>query len=508
MQPIRLLSFIIGLALLACFAGRYFGSREAYIPKPQYSSFEANQLAKYPYSVSDSVLKVPEGMNFTVAARLVRPAVVHVKTFYKSESPLAKRSHGADPYNEDGQGNEQNPEFPDEPNIPYDLYGDFAPEASGSGVIISDDGYIATNHHVVKDAVKVEVVLDDKRSYKAVVIGSDPNTDLALLKIDEKQLPFVRFGNSDQLSIGEWVLAIGNPFDLTSTVTAGIVSAKARNINILRTRSNMQVESFIQTDAAVNPGNSGGALVNLKGELIGVNTAIASNNGSFTGYAFAIPVTIVKKVMDDLLKYGDVQRAILGVLVRDITAELAREKGISKLVGVYIDGVNPGSAAEDARLKPGDIVLKINGIEVNSSSELVELVARNRPGDKIKISFLRGSDLLTAEVRLKSRSGEMQVAARQEIKTLKVKSIGAELQSVSRQDMEDLQIKQGVKVISLEDGKLAATGISEGFIITQIDKKPVKTPEQVKALLENLKGGVLIEGLNPDGKKLFFGYGE
>jgi serine protease Do len=493
MSGIRLLFIVLISSFLGGLVAVFFSGRSIKNPKPAYDSFETYQQKNYPFKISDSALAVPAGLNFVQAAQIVRPAVVHVKTFYGPAGRLNKFQDEMDPL-----------ELPQE----FNDHSEQSPEASGSGVIIAGDGYIVTNQHVVQDAAKVEVVLDDKRSYVATIVGTDPNTDLALLKIDEVNLPFVRFGNSDLVNIGEWVLAIGNPFDLTSTVTAGIVSAKARNINILRTRSNMQVESFIQTDAAVNPGNSGGALVNLKGELIGVNTAIASNNGSFTGYAFAIPVTIVKKVTDDLLKYGNVQRAILGVVIRDITAELAKEKSIERIQGVYIESVNAGSAAADAKLKSGDIILKINNTEVNSSSELVEIVARNRPGDKIKVTFKRGSEVITLNVKLKSKQGDTKIRRREEQRIVKDKFLKAELQSIGSEDKDALDIKNGVKVLSVEDGKLSDAGIKDGFVITHIDRKPVSTPEQVGTMLQNVKGGVLIEGIYSDGAKAYYGFGK
>ncbi len=276
-------------------------------------------------------------------------------------------------------------------------------ESAGSGVVISPDGYIITNNHVIEKAKWIEVILDDKRTYVGTVIGTDPTTDLALVKIEEEDLPFAVYGNSDHLKVGEWVLAVGNPFDLTSTVTAGIVSAKGRNINILRTEDNMQVESFIQTDAAVNPGNSGGALVNLKGELIGINTAIATQSGISQGYSFAVPVSLARKVMEDLLKFGTVQRALLGVRIDDINAQLAQDKGIDYIRGVFVQDVNENSAAYEAGIKSGDVILKIDDREVNSTSELQSYVATFHPGDKIDITYNRKGRVNTAPGRLKEQ---------------------------------------------------------------------------------------------------------
>ena len=355
--------------------------------------------------------------------------------------------------------------------------------ASGSGVIISDNGYIVTNNHVIEGAKDIKVVLDDRRSYSAKVIGVDPTTDLALLKIDEKGLHFIRYGNSDDTQVGEWVLAIGNPFDLNSTVTAGIVSAKARNINLLKTRSNLQVESFIQTDAAVNPGNSGGALVNLRGELIGINTAIASNTGSYAGYSFAVPSALVRKVVDDLFKYGEVQRALLGVIIREVTADLAKEKNLKEVKGIYVQQVNKGSAAAEMKLKPGDVILKVAGKEVNAVSELTEYVARFRPGDKITVTYLRNGDVITASGKLKSKLGNEAITMKEELKSVEVPTLSAVMQPLSSTEKEDLGIKGGVKVVELKEGILSQSGMEEGFIITHIDKKAVSKPEEVERIV-------------------------
>ncbi|MCS7073317.1 MAG: trypsin-like peptidase domain-containing protein, partial [Bacteroidia bacterium] len=298
-------------------------------------------------------------MDFRSAAAQATPAVVHIK------STITKRnSRSSSPFGDDF-------------NPFREFFGDgfIQPQptdATGSGVILTADGYVATNNHVIENADKIEVILNDNRSYTATLVGTDPSTDLALLKINEKNLPFLKFGDSDKLEIGEWVLAVGNPFNLTSTVTAGIVSAKARSINILQDR--FKIESFIQTDAAVNPGNSGGALINTKGELVGINTAIATKTGYFSGYSFAVPVNIVRKVMDDLMQYGEVQRGFLGIEIRDVNAELAKEKKLKDVKGVYVGKVNENSAAESAGLKEGDVITKIDEVKVNTASELQEQI--------------------------------------------------------------------------------------------------------------------------------------
>ncbi len=317
-------------------------------------------------------------IDFTEAAEKSIHAVVHIKTKFNQQyysNPMYDFFFGTQPRQ----------------------YNQITPLASGSGVIISPDGYIVTNYHVIKNADIIEVTLNDKRKFQTKVIGYDEMTDIALLKIDEKNLSYLRYGNSDKIKVGQWVLAIGNPFNLTSTVTAGIISAKARDINIM---SRYGIEAFIQTDAAVNPGNSGGALVNTAGELVGINTAIASNTGSYTGYSFAIPVNIVKKVVDDLIKYGKVQRAFLGASIVDLNADIAKYLGISKTEGVYIYEINPQGAAKKAGLRKGDIIESINGIEINSLPQLQEQLAKYHPDDEINIIALRSNKKIAFSLKL------------------------------------------------------------------------------------------------------------
>ncbi|MBO7259592.1 MAG: trypsin-like peptidase domain-containing protein, partial [Paludibacteraceae bacterium] len=277
----------------------------------------------------------------------------------------------------------------------------------GSGVIISNDGYIVTNNHVIDRADMIQVVLNDKRTYTAQLVGTDPTTDIALLKIEADSLPTITFGDSDMLKVGEWVLAVGNPFNLTSTVTAGIVSAKARNINILNAA--MKIESFIQTDAAVNPGNSGGALVNIQGRLVGINTAIASETGSYAGYAFAVPTSIVQKVVEDLKQHGTVQRAILGVQIADITDRLAKDRNIHTLAGAYVNSVMELSAAHMAGITEGDIITHVNNSPIKTVAELQEQIGRHRPGDEITITLLRNNTSITLPVTLQNRQGTTEI---------------------------------------------------------------------------------------------------
>ena len=466
----------------------------------KYESIEKSQRAHFTNYLADTAIVVPDGLNFIYAADVVRHSVVHIRTYYESKGS-AQNIQGSplDDMLKDY--------FGERFEMPNERYQPGKPqEASGSGVILSEDGYIVTNNHVIEKADKIEVVLNDKRSYIAKLIGTDPTTDLSLLKIEEKGLQFVKYGNSDNLKIGEWVLAVGNPFNLTSTVTAGIVSAKGRNINILRDKDNMAIESFIQTDAVVNPGNSGGALVNLKGDLIGINTAIASPTGSYTGYSFAVPVTLVKKVMDDLLKFGQVQRALLGVTILDINAAVAKEKNIHDIHGVYVANVNEGSAAYQAGIKQGDIITKINGIEVNSASELQEIVGRNRPGDKVKVNYIRNEKPYDVEVILKNKSGNTDIVKREENEVKNI--LGVEFSKPAAQELEKLRITGGAKVYALNQGKFLDAGIREGFIITKIDKTIITSPEQAQELLKDSSGeGHLLEGYYPSGEKRYYGIG-
>lgn len=374
---------------------------------------------------------------------------------------------------------------------------------SGSGVIVSPEGYIITNNHVVAGADEVEVTLNDKRSYAAKVVSTDPNTDLAVLKIEGTELPYIPYGNSDDVRVGEWVLAVGNPFNLTSTVTAGIVSAKGRNINILQ--EEMAIESFIQTDAAVNPGNSGGALVNTRGELIGINTAIASNTGSYAGYSFAVPVNIARKVVDDLISFGEVQRAFIGVSIRDINGKFAEERGLATTEGAFINGLTEGGAAEKAGLKEGDIITSINGIKVRNVPELQEKIGAHRPGDLVDVEVIRSGQAKTYKVELRNRDGGTEMVA---AKTTDVVSqLGAQLAPVSEQERTRLRLGGGMKVTSVGQGKLRSAGIREGFIITRIDRKNVNSAEDVLNALDKKRGGVLIEGVYPNGMTAYYGFG-
>ncbi|MGV3539293.1 MAG: Do family serine endopeptidase [Rufibacter sp.] len=456
-----------------------------------------NTNVRYTSAMRESNVTVPEGINFVTAAELVTPAVVHVTTEYRVQarrSPAEIHPFFRDFFGDDFEGYQQRPQGP--------------AMGSGSGVIIASNGYIVTNNHVIDRADKIKVILDDKRTYDATLVGTDPNTDIALLKINADNLPALRYGNSDNVRVGEWVLAVGNPFNLNSTVTAGIVSAKGRNVGILQSAGNMSVESFIQTDAAVNPGNSGGALVNLNGDLVGINTAIASQTGTFSGYSFAVPSSIVSKVVDDLLKYGEVQRALLGVQMQEVDAELAKEKGLKTLNGVYVAGFSESSAAKTAGLQEGDVITEINGVKVTTGAQLQEQVTRYRPGDKIKVGYQRGGSAKAVNVTLRNANGSTEIVKRDPNSAKSMTIEGATFEAASKQELNKLDITGGVKVTGVEKSGFAETGMKDGFIITSIDRNSVVSPEDVNKILKSSRGGgLLIEGVYPDGRRAYYAIG-
>jgi Do/DeqQ family serine protease len=394
---------------------------------------------------------------------------------------------------------------PDLPDLFRDFFGDRfqMPEnmprqplyGSGSGVIIDKKGHIVTNNHVIQNATELEVTLHNNETYKATVIGADPTTDLALLQIEGKDLKALSFVDSDKVEIGEWVLAVGNPYSLYSTVTAGIVSAKARNINI--NPAKLAVESFIQTDAAINPGNSGGALVDLDGNIVGINTAIASRTGSYSGYGFAIPSNIVTKVIADLLKYGSVQRGILGVTIATMTGNLANEKNIDFIKGVWVESVNEDSAAEKAGIKAGDIVVKVDGIDVATSPRLQEIIARHRPGDKISVIVNRKGKEREYLVTLENVKGSTDITKKENVEMLNY--LGADFETLDKETSKKLNLEGGVRVVNLYPGLLRQkTQIRPGYIITHVDGKKVTNVKELVAILENKKGGVMLEGVYED----------
>jgi len=374
---------------------------------------------------------------------------------------------------------------------------------SGSGVIISKEGYIVTNNHVIDQSKTIRVVLNDNRSYNATLVGTDPRTDIALIKLEDtegEEFPTLSFGNSEALKIGEWVLAVGNPFSLSTTVTAGIVSAKGRNMyNMRSSNSNMSIESFIQTDAAVNPGNSGGALVNTSGELVGINTAIASPTGSYAGYSFAVPSTIVKKVVADLMEYGEIKRAFMGVTISDINKQLAEQEDLATLKGVYIGEVSENGAAKEAGIKAGDVVIKINNRDVTSMSELQEQVNRYRPGDQITATVLRGEKEKVFHLTLRDEYGNTEV-----IKNKSLASLGVELKEIDESLKKQLGIHNGVQIVKLNSGKLKAKGIQPGYIMTKINNQSIKTVDDAINIIENIKGGLFITGIYPNGTVAYY----
>ncbi|MEM9895774.1 MAG: Do family serine endopeptidase [Bacteroidota bacterium] len=442
-------------------------------------------LTNYVFDSSDFI--VPEGLNFVFAAKNATPSVVHIRTTYTGGA------RSANPFNEF---------FKDYFGEQYQDRGGYAQRGAGSGVIISNDGYIVTNNHVVENASDIEVVLNDNRSYEATVVGTDKSTDLAVLKIKESGLQVVKYGNSDNINIGEWVLAIGNPYEFRSTVTAGIVSAKGRNINILS--GDYRIESFIQTDAAVNPGNSGGALVNLKGELVGINTAIASPSGAFAGYSFAVPVSLVRKVVDDLVEYGVVQRALLGISIRDVNAQLADEEELDVLKGIYVNAVMENGAAEDAGLEQGDVITAINDKPVTNVAQLQEQVAINKPGDEIKVTYIRDGSTKVVRATLRNAEGNFEV-----IEAKNEFAIGgAKFREVSDGLKEKLDIEGGVQISELGRGRWQSIKMEEGFIITKIDDTKIKDLDDLEKYFENPPSdGILIEGYYPDGTIARYGLG-
>jgi len=384
-----------------------------------------------------------------------------------------------------------------------DFFGRRGPVASsGSGVILSADGYIVTNFHVVKGADQIEVITNNnKQSYPAKIIGTDPSSDLALLKIEGKNLPHLSIGNSDNVQVGEWVLAVGNPFNLTSTVTAGIVSAKGRNINIVNNQ--FPIESFIQTDAAINPGNSGGALVDLEGRLIGINTAIASNTGSYNGYGFAIPVNIVAKIVKDLIEFKEVQRGFTGLDVKDIDAPTAARLNITNNHGVVVDHVLAEGPGDQAGIQSGDIIIKINDKDIDSKANFDEQIAYLRPGDKVKIDYLRNGKTGNASLKLLNQEGTTAIMRKG---TVGSSNLGADFQPISKLEKGKLNIKSGYRVSNIKRGKIAQMGIQDGFIITHINKKDFDEVNEMIKVLESARGQVSIEGVFPNGGRGVFSF--
>ena len=506
----------IGLTLLTAFVGGAMALGAYKVIENKYAnnmSLEERQKVYFASNPSPaSSLSSAGQVDFTGAAAAVTPAVVYIRTTYSS------------------QGNDQESQL-------QQMFGDMfgqrarpqgAQMASGSGVIISPDGYIVTNNHVVEKAEKIEITTNDHRNFKAKVIGTDPNTDLALIKIDATDLPIVKLGNSDAVKVGEWVLAVGNPFKLTSTVTAGIVSAKGRGIGIIGTqdddqdanpfgrtraqqnapRLNRGIESFIQTDAAINPGNSGGALVNTAGELVGINSAIASPTGSYAGYSYAIPVNLIKKVVNDLLKYGNVQRAYLGVkyapssLIANMSDEQLKDAGIKRDVnGVQVTEVIPNSSASAAGLRAGDVITAVNGVKIPTTSQLSEQVARYKPGDKISLTYLRDNKEVTADnVVLKNLKGNTDL-----VKVTTLDRLGADLSELDKDDAARLGVNGGVIVNDIGNGILKKqTTMAPGFVILKAGNTPVTSVDDLSNAVEKQKSLKLIGFYPEKGSSVYY----
>ena len=413
------------------------------------------------------------GNDFVKASEISRPCVVYIK----GTSIVQRAPSFWDPFGSIGQVG-----------------------TSGSGVIISPDGFIVTNNHVVNNVKNLEVILNNsKRAYPATVIGTDPSCDLALLKINASNLPSISFGNSDEAAIGSWVIAVGNPFNLTSTVTAGIISAKGRNINIVK--NEFPIESFIQTDAAINPGNSGGALVNTDGQLIGINTAIQSQTGSYAGYGFAIPSNIVKKVIGDLKEFGYVQRAFIEAEVIDIDENLANKMAADNISGVYVQKVFPGGNAEKAGLANGDFIIKADGKNMDSRALFDEQLAYHRPGEKIAISYSRNGAVKETELVLTNKQGTVGLEKKSGVKS---KKLGAEFEEITRMEKGKYNIPSGIRIFNITNGTIRNMNLPENFIILKFNNEVYNTPAELIASMEGASGRIIIEGITPNGQHSTF----
>lgn len=463
------------------------GAYKMFFEKPEVRTYFEAPANYQPKQTNYVPGTAPE--DFVMAAEKSVHSVVHVKTAVVANMPQVQS--------------------------PFDLFFGMpkaAPDGrlqlgTGSGVIISKDGYIVTNNHVIENAEEILVGLNSGEEYRAEVIGTDPTTDIALIKISDEVdgLPYLDFSNSDNIKVGEWVLAVGNPFNLTSTVTAGIVSAKARSIGIINERA--AIESFIQTDAAVNPGNSGGALVNTKGELVGINSAISTRTGSFEGYSFAVPSNLAKKVVADLKEYGTVQRAFIGVNISDVNQSLADELDLDVNSGVYVAGLSENGAAADAGLMKGDVIVAINNRKVSKSAELQEIIGAKRPGEKVKLSVLREGDTEDFEVTLRNVNGTTKRIRKEDLEFLTL--LGGSFREINDKEKRAYRIPYGVKITEVNSGILADQDIPEGFIITQINQKPIKNIEDINEAGMNLpkEKPVIIFGVLPNGREKYFAFG-
>jgi Do/DeqQ family serine protease len=470
----------IGFTFLMVIAGAFVAvwAYSTFVDKQQVVTITEKQPMRYASLAADSNVQLPD---LTFAAEKSIHTVVHIAT----QSMRGGGWSSGNPFFDEFFGlRNQQPQLA---------------QGFGSGVIISENGYIITNNHVIENAQNIKVILNDKREFEAKLIGTDPSTDIALLKVDADGLQFLTYGDSNALQLGEWVLAVGNPFNLTSTVTAGIVSSLGRNLRI--NEDQYSIESFIQTDAAVNPGNSGGALVNQQGNLVGINTAIASRTGSYTGYSFAVPVTIVKKVVEDLKKYGEVQRALLGVNIEDVNADIAKELKLDRVEGVVVGGVPENGAAKEAGIKEKDVIVQVDGFPIKTTAALQEKVSQYRPGDKVDVVVIRDGEKKQFKVTLRNKNGDTEVVRENNL------TMGAEFEVVSDQEKEKLEINNGIKITKLDKGKLKNSGMKEGFIITNVNKKPIYEVKDFKRELSYAKGGVLVEGIYPNGEPAYFVFG-
>jgi serine protease Do len=491
-KQIKSVALVLVTAGIVGGAALFANNQRNYNSIMQDSSRPSIQRTSYPGNAA------AQPIDFENAAAEAVPAVVHIKTltkFKQTGSREPQRNPFGDLFGDDffkryfGENGNPNSQ-PDQ-------------RASGSGVIISSDGYIVTNNHVIEGATDITVTMNNRKNYKAKVIGTDPNTDLALIRIEEKNLPVMPIGNSDDSRLGQWVLAIGYPLNLDVTVTEGIISAKSRNIGI-NTQGSAPVESFIQTDAAVNPGSSGGALINTSGELIGINSAIASPTGSYAGYAYSIPSNLMKKVVGDIMKYGSVQRGYLGISMAPEGLDDAKKKelGINDDAnGVWILDVDPKGAAAQAGLQKGDAIIKVNDIPVNTGSQLAEQIAREKPGDKIKLVFLRAGQEKTTEAVLKNKLGSFASQA-----SAAIESLGADFSAVNKEDLGKLGIEGGVQVTQIHDGGVIGnqTNMRRGFIITRIANIPVRSVDELKEALNQQSGNFQIEGIYPGSSEVYY----
>jgi serine protease Do len=473
-----LLAAVLGSALTFT-ASQKFGSHLSSLKYEGDSGILVHTVA---YNGANNGEGVP--LDFGATAEKVMPAVVHIKS--TQERPVSSSNNDNNPFGGLFPGASQAEPGPR--------------VGTGSGVIINAGGYIVTNNHVVQGADIIEVTLPDTRTFKAEVIGTDKDTDIALIKINQKNLPFLSFVNSDNAHVGEWVLAVGNPFNLNSTVTAGIISAKGRSINIIGRddqngnspqTGNTAIESFIQTDAAINPGNSGGALVDLNGGLIGINTALASQTGTYIGYGFAVPSNIVSKVVEDLIAYGTVQRGWLGVSIQNVTSDLAKIKDLSEVEGAYVVGFGDKSAARDSGIKEGDVIVKLDETEIKSSTAVTAYIGSKHPGDKVSITVNRKGETIVIPVVLKNKEGNTGTVRREEKDAFS--SLGLTMEEANKDVLKQLDLQGGVKVKLSEDGRIARyTEMHDGFIITRLDETPVKSTKEVEQLLKEKKPGDLV----------------